>query len=68
VGSSLDVHPIAALPEETLAAGGALAMVNRGATPYDGNATLKVDAPASDVLPAVVGALGAPSYGEDRTF
>src|SRR4029078_2236163 len=30
VGSSLEVHPVAALPGETLAGGGARAIVNRG--------------------------------------
>ena len=57
VGSSLEVHPIADLPEETLAAGGALAIVNRGETPYDTAATLRLDASAGAVLPAVVEAL-----------
>src|SRR5205823_691569 len=35
VGSSLEVHPVAGLPGETLAAGGALAIVNRGGSPWD---------------------------------
>jgi NAD-dependent deacetylase len=56
VGSSLEVHPVAALPEETLAAGGALAIVNRGPTPYDGRAALKIDASAGEVLAAVLDA------------
>jgi len=50
VGSTLEVYPVAALPEETLAAGGALAIVNRGPTPYDGRADLKVDAGAGQTL------------------
>src|SRR5437773_2853289 len=33
VGSTLEVYPVAGLPEETLSAGGALAIVNRGPTP-----------------------------------
>jgi NAD-dependent deacetylase len=57
VGSSLEVYPVAALPEETLGAGGALAIVNRGPTPYDGEATLTIDDSAADVLAAVVDAL-----------
>jgi NAD-dependent deacetylase len=57
VGSALEVYPVAALPEETLAAGGALAIVNRGRTPYDGRAALRVDGAAGEVLPAVVEAL-----------
>src|SRR5207302_8525013 len=53
VGSSLEVHPVAGLPQETLAAGGAVAIVNQGATPYDGDAELRIDAPAGATLPAV---------------
>jgi NAD-dependent protein deacetylase/lipoamidase len=50
VGSSLEVYPVAGLPEETLSAGGALAIVNRGPTPYDGRADLKVEAGAGETL------------------
>jgi len=50
VGSSLEVYPVAALPEETLSGGGALAIVNRGPTPYDGRADLKVHAGAGEAL------------------
>jgi NAD-dependent deacetylase len=50
VGSALEVYPVAGLPEETLSAGGALAIVNRGPTPYDGRADLKVDAGAGITL------------------
>jgi NAD-dependent deacetylase len=50
VGSALEVYPVAGLPEETLSAGGALAIVNRGATPYDGRADLKIDAGAGETL------------------
>ncbi|HET7807039.1 MAG TPA: NAD-dependent deacylase [Gaiellaceae bacterium] len=57
VGSALEVHPIAALPGETLAAGGELAIVNRGRTPYDGRATLRIDGSAGEILPAMVAAL-----------
>jgi NAD-dependent deacetylase len=57
VGSALEVHPIAGLPEETLDAGGKLAIVNRGPTPYDARANLRIDGSAGEVLPAVVAAL-----------
>jgi NAD-dependent deacetylase len=50
VGSTLEVYPVAGLPEETLSAGGALAIVNKGPTPYDGRADLKVDAGAGATL------------------
>ena len=54
VGSSLEVHPVAGLPETTLRAGGDLAIVNRGPTPYDRHATLKLDAGAGETLQALV--------------
>lgn len=57
VGSALEVHPIAGLPDETLRAGGLLAIVNRGSTPYDSRAKLRIDGSAGEVLPAVVAAL-----------
>jgi NAD-dependent deacetylase len=57
VGSSLEVHPVAALPEETLAAGGELAIVNRGQTPYDGRAAVRVDGAAGETLSALLEAL-----------
>jgi len=60
VGSALEVYPVAGLPLETLAAGGELAIVNRGPTPFDGEAALKVDGSAGDVLPQVVEALRLP--------
>ena len=57
VGSALAVYPVAGLPEETLAAGGQLAIVNRGPTPYDARAALRIDGSAGDVLAEVAEAL-----------
>jgi NAD-dependent protein deacetylase/lipoamidase len=57
VGSSLEVHPVAALPRETLASGGALAIVNRGGTPWDPRAELVIDAGAGETLREVAAAL-----------
>jgi NAD-dependent deacetylase len=57
VGSALEVHPVASLPDETLAAGGDLAIVTKGPTPYDGKATLKIDGSAGEVLSGAVAAL-----------
>ncbi len=54
VGSSLEVHPVAALPGETLRRGGRLAIVNRDPTPYDGEAALVIHDSAGDVLSACV--------------
>ena len=53
VGSTLEVYPVAGLPEETLQSGGALAIVNRGTTPYDRLATVRIDAGAGDTLSAL---------------
>jgi NAD-dependent deacetylase len=55
VGSTLEVYPVAGLPEETMASGGALAIVNRGPTAYDRLASVKIDAGAGETLRAVVG-------------
>ena len=51
------MHPVAGLPGETLAAGGRLAILNRGRTPYDTQAAVAVDGSAGEVLSAVVEAL-----------
>ena len=58
VGSTLEVYPVAGLPLETLAAGGSLAIVNRGPTALDDRAELRVEGTAGEVLPAVVRELG----------
>ena len=54
VGSSLEVYPVAGLPDEALAAGAALAIVNRGPTPYDSRADLKIDGGAAETLSAAM--------------
>lgn len=53
VGSSLQVWPVAGLPEHTLAGGGALAIVNREPTPYGGQAALWIRDSAAEALAAV---------------
>jgi NAD-dependent deacetylase len=50
VGSSLEVYPVADLPDEALAAGATLAIVNQGETSYDRRADLKIEAPAGETL------------------
>jgi NAD-dependent deacetylase len=57
VGSTLEVYPVAGLPLETLAAGGALAIVNRGETGLDSRATVRIDAGAGETLRALAAAL-----------
>jgi NAD-dependent deacetylase len=59
VGSSLEVYPIAGLPQQTLAAGGSLAIVNRGGTPWDSRAALVIDAGAGETLSALAERLPA---------
>jgi NAD-dependent deacetylase len=50
VGTSLEVWPVAGLPEETLAHGGKLAIVNRETTPYDARADVVIHDSAGEVL------------------
>jgi GrpB-like predicted nucleotidyltransferase (UPF0157 family) len=56
-GSSLEVYPVADLPNTTLAAGGKVAVVNRGPTWVDGRAAVAIDGSAGEVLSAVVDVL-----------
>ena len=63
LGSSLEVWPVAGLPADTLRAGGSVAIVNLGETPYDGDASLVVRDRTSAVLAGVARALGAPAGG-----
>ena len=58
VGSSLEVYPVAGLPEVTLDAGGRLAIVTQGPTPYDDEAAVRLDGEVTDELAAVLAALG----------
>jgi len=57
VGSSLEVHPIAGLPHEVVAAGGKLAIVNRGSTPVDRLASVRIQAGSGETLRGLVEAL-----------
>jgi NAD-dependent deacetylase len=59
VGSSLEVYPVGALPEVTLRAGGQVALVTAGPTPYDNEAVVKLDGDVVDELGAVLDALPA---------
>jgi NAD-dependent deacetylase len=57
VGSSLEVYPVAGLPEVTLAAGGKVAIVTQGPTPYDSAAEVKLDGDVVEELEALLAAL-----------
>jgi NAD-dependent deacetylase len=54
VGSTLEVYPVAGLPLETIGAGGAIAIVNRGPTALDEVATLRIEGSAGEILGRVV--------------
>jgi NAD-dependent deacetylase len=54
VGTSLEVWPVAGLPDETLDAGGRVVVLNQAPTRIDGRAELVVHDPAGEVLHAAV--------------
>jgi NAD-dependent deacetylase len=57
VGSSLEVYPVAALPELTLARGGSLAIVTQGETAYDHRAEVRLTGDVAEELAGVLVAL-----------
>jgi NAD-dependent deacetylase len=57
VGSSLEVYPVAGLPELTRASGGRIAVVTKSATPYDDDAAVRLDGDVVEDLEAVLAAL-----------
>ena len=59
IGSSLEVHPVAALPLLTLEAGGAVAILTQGSTPLDHLAEVCLGGDVVDELGALLAALSA---------
>jgi NAD-dependent deacetylase len=57
IGSSLEVHPIAQLPSLTRQAGGQVAIVTQGATPFDDRAAVRLGGDVVSELEALVAAL-----------
>jgi NAD-dependent deacetylase len=57
VGSSLEVHPIAQLPGVTRQAGGEIAIVTAGPTPWDARAAVKLDGDVVVELTSVLNAV-----------
>jgi NAD-dependent deacetylase len=57
VGSSLEVYPVAGLPELTIASGGRVAIATKGPTPYDDAAAVRMDGDVVKDLSAVLAAL-----------
>jgi NAD-dependent deacetylase len=58
VGSSLEVYPVAALPQLTLEAGGAVAIISQGPTPLDRFASVRLGGDVVAELDALLAALG----------
>jgi NAD-dependent deacetylase len=58
IGSSLEVYPVAQLPETTLANGGQIAIVTQSRTPLDRDAAVRLGGDVVDELEAVLAALG----------
>jgi NAD-dependent deacetylase len=57
IGSSLEVYPVGGLPQLTLSAGGRVALITQGPTPYDDRAAVKLDGDVVDELRALIAAL-----------
>jgi NAD-dependent deacetylase len=58
IGSSLEVYPVAQLPETTLSSGGQIAIVTQSRTPFDRYAAVRLGGDVVDELEAVLAALG----------
>jgi len=59
IGSSLEVYPVAGLPETTLAGAGRIAILTQGHTPYDSRAAVRLGGDVVDELEAVLHAVRA---------
>jgi NAD-dependent protein deacetylase/lipoamidase len=57
VGSSLEVYPVAGLPGITRSAGGRIAIVTKGPTPYDSEADVRLDGDVVEELGALLDAV-----------
>lgn len=57
IGTSLEVHPVAALPGITLQNGGKVVIVTQGPTPYDRDAAAKLDGDVVAELEALLAAI-----------
>ena len=57
IGSSLEVYPVAQLPKMTLDAGGEVAIITQGSTPYDGRAAARCGGDVEQEMTAIVDAL-----------
>jgi NAD-dependent deacetylase len=58
IGSSLEVYPVAGLPDTTLAAGGRIAIITQSRTPFDRHAAVRLNGDVVEELEALLDALG----------
>jgi NAD-dependent protein deacetylase/lipoamidase len=58
IGTSLEVYPVAGLPEMTLESGGQIAILTQGRTPFDRHAVVRMGGDVVEELEAVLTALG----------
>ena len=59
IGSSLEVYPVAGLPDLTVQSGGAVAIVTQSSTPFDDQAAVRLSGDVVAELEALVEALAA---------
>jgi NAD-dependent deacetylase len=57
IGSSLEVYPVAQLPQTTLDAGGQIAIITQGTTPYDSRAAARCGGDVEEEMEAIAAAL-----------
>ena len=57
IGSSLEVYPVAELPRSTLSAGGEVAIITQGPTPYDARAVVRLGGDVVGELESVLAAV-----------
>jgi len=57
IGSSLEVYPVAGLPDITLGGGGQIAILTQGPTPLDRQAAVRMRGDVVEELAAVLAAL-----------
>jgi NAD-dependent deacetylase len=57
IGSSLEVYPVAGLPSVTMERGGRLAVITKGPTPFDDDASVRMDGDVVADLQALLAAL-----------
>jgi NAD-dependent deacetylase len=58
IGSSLEVHPVAQLPQMTLDGGGEIVIITQGPTPYDRRANVRCAGDVEAEMEGIVAALG----------